>query len=151
MISWIKQEDPAGCVPACLAMITGKTYREVADYLAPRVSTWGADAEGKYVETVGISFAEHGMDFCKAYYYLMEHGFAWQSIGEVQYNNRDKRIWPPEPWADLHLCDVRTSGFHAVVMLRDGTVLDPLTPEPKRLSDYGAVFNVTGLFKTERK
>jgi hypothetical protein len=61
---------------------------------------------------------------------VLEHyGFAYQT----RYHHlarlcRDRDVWPCEPWADLHFCEVintRASGQHAIVLLRDGRVLDP--------------------------
>jgi hypothetical protein len=56
--------------------------------------------------------------------------------------------WPCEPFADVHICEVPTgSGYHAIVLMRDGTVLDPNADAPRRLSDYPEVTNIAGIFK----
>lgn len=132
MINWIQQQDSRGCVIAALAMITGKTYEEVRDDI-----------------TV---FIGSGLTSFEADQYLVEHGFAVaRKYKHILYNKSDREIWPPEPWMDMHLCFVwpqKTGrGCHAVVMLKDGTVLDPDTSETKRLNDYYKVDNVTGVVK----
>jgi hypothetical protein len=57
--------------------------------------------------------------------------------------------WPLRPWAPLHLCAVHSDGWHCVVMLPDGTVLDPLTPRPRRLTHYHEVYEMVGLWRVQ--
>ena len=61
--------------------------------------------------------------------------------------------WPPEPFGDVHLCEVTVQQDspvnHFVVMLQNGRVLDPLTPERKRLSDYHRVLSVAAVIPTK--
>lgn len=60
----------------------------------------------------------------------------------------DRAQWPLEPFADAHLCQVSyPTGGHAVVLLRDGTVLDPARESPSRLSDYDDVSNMAGVYR----
>lgn len=144
-LTWVKQEDVMGCVPACLAMLTGKTYKEVANFLIPKLGWWdGAEYR------IGISnFSEHGVEMIgQGLRFLTDNGYAVQQKNSSAYANYDQVAnWPPAPWAPAHLCMVSTSQSHAVVMLADGTVLDPLSPEPRRLSDYSAVQVVIGVFR----
>lgn len=123
-------------------MIGGMSFSDVqAEY------PWVAGDSGCDFEGVGADF-------------LYRHGFAYQRIWkhhpgpvvkaeqnwEEIYAERGRKPWPPEPWALAHLCTVETSQYHCVVMLRDGTVLDPATSDPKRLSDYKSVAQVWGLY-----
>ena len=142
-IQRVQQEHPYGCVIASLAMLAGKTYAEVlAEY------PWVTERDGCDIDTVSFDF-------------LWRHGFAWQQVYPSRPEiNRDpsadmgerralygRKPWPPAPWAPAHLCQVKTSIMtHAVVMLADGSVLDPADPAPKRLSDYAGVHNVRGIF-----
>lgn len=141
-IRHVRQEHPYGCVVASLAMLSGMTYAEVlAEY------PWIAEKDGCDIDTISYDF-------------LWRHGFAYQQVySSVPEINRDPRgdmterrakfgrkPWPPEPWAPAHLCQVLTSMTHAVVMLADGTVLDPIDPTPRRLSDYSHVSNVRGIW-----
>jgi hypothetical protein len=75
--------------------------------------------------------------------YLARHGFAVQFHYQHDCIARQTRQpWPLAPWADLHICSVDAGqgmGSHAVVMLADGTVLDPATDTPRRLTDYASV------------
>lgn len=129
-IRHVRQEDPCGCVVASLAMIAGKSYSEVLD-LYPFVRT----------ENKGLSelYINH---FCN------EHGFAIQTKYCYVPDNRKRTVWPVEPWAEAHICMVTTHSntTHAVVMLRDGTVLDPATEVPKRLADYKEVYSIRGIY-----
>jgi hypothetical protein len=129
-------------VLASLAMLTGVTYAEVLAEYPWVVATNGCDLDS-------ISY-----DF------LWRHGFALQLVYPSRPEiNRDpsgdmaerraryaRRPWPPEPWAPAHLCLVKTSQAHAVVMLPNGSVLDPMSPAPRRLSDYDDVLNVRGVW-----
>lgn len=113
-------------------MITGKTYAEVKAGFSER--DW-ASAEG------GIPSSTGGLA------YLAEHGFA--ALTKYRhYAPRavDRDVWPVEPFADVHLCTVMAERSHAVLLLRDGTVLDPNSPKPKRLSDYNRVDMIAGVF-----
>lgn len=132
-VRWVKQEHANGCVVAALAMVTGKTYREVHEFLSACL--------GRDFETVGACWHGDG-DM-----YLIENGYALQTKYRYLWANQQRARWPVEPSADVHICSVRTSQSHAVVMLRDGTVLDPLTPDLKRLSDYSAVDSITAIYK----
>ena len=56
--------------------------------------------------------------------------------------------WPPAPFADVHFAVVDAGGpaGHSVVMLADGTVLDPLHDETRySLALYPKVWNVTAV------
>ena len=120
-IRWVGQEEPYGCGAAAIAMLTGRTYQEV-------------------VSELGDSWTEHGLHDPESL--LADMGYALARRYRVmQYHgivNEERTPWPPEPFGDVHICQVYVSKpmAHMVVMLRDGTVLDPVTPEPKRLADY---------------
>lgn len=141
-IRHVRQEHTYGCVLAALAMLSGRTYAEVlAEY------PWVVEKEGCDLDTVSFDF-------------LWRHGFAWQQVYPSRPEiNRDpsgpmserrarygRTPWPPQPWAPAHLCQVKTSMTHAVVLLPDGSVLDPLDPAPRSLLDYEAVHNVRGVW-----
>lgn len=123
-----------------MAMITGETYDEV------KVKT-------------GQSF-DYGATHYAADEYLTIHGFAtgrlWrydQLSGQSKAGEwiHEKRcIWPVAPFAPVHLCQVH-SPAHWVVMRSDGSVLDPLTPEYKRLCDYSEVMQITGVWRVVNK
>ena len=128
----VRQKESNGCIVASLAMIVGKSYDDVrADHIFSALES----------EAKGCSFRE-------VEEYLWRHGFAWQEVYRCgPPGNTYKEVWPPRPWADEHICEVATSMAHAVVLLRDGTVLDPLTDEPKRLSDYREVYSVRAVYR----
>lgn len=143
MSNWIRhvrQEDPSGCVVASLAMVTGRTYAEVKRYFE------------------GMSFDEKGgITHTDAQQYLSDTGFAgalkyrfMPRFARVDCPNREFRAPWPEPFAPAHLIGIN-SGRHCVVLLPDGTVLDPLHEAPRRLEDCGEVAYVLGVFDVRRK
>lgn len=131
MIAHIRQEDAYGCGPACLAMVTGRSYREVRDWF--RVRAWqNARRDGRTLDDVvreavePQDFARFGIDHWEIERYLAEHGYAcalrWKDVrlGEA------RTSWPPTPIAEASICCVQTvAGGHFVVWLRDGRVLNP--------------------------
>lgn len=141
-IWYVRQEHTYGCVLASLAMLAGMTYAEVlAEY------PWVIEKEGCDLDTISADF-------------FWRHGFAHQLVYPARPEiNRDpsapmserraryeRKPWPPEPWAPAHLCQVETSMSHAVVLLTDGTVLDPADPTRRSLAAYSRVMNVRGVW-----
>jgi hypothetical protein len=120
MIRLVRQEEPRGCVIACLAMIAGCRYEDVR-----------RDID---VDTCGVSY-EHANGW------LAERGFAVRTAQRAML------------FADVHLATFQTTMPHAVVVLRDGTVLDPALDEPGRFGegDYAAerVTRVDGFYRVD--
>ncbi|MRI57769.1 hypothetical protein D8770_28315 [Methylobacterium sp. DB1607] len=125
----IRQNDRYGCVVACCAIVRGVPYAEVATDLGPPGRGFTHDT---WME------------------YLARHGFAFQF--HYQYDCISGKVrdpWPLSPWADLHICSVDAGhgpGSHAVVMLCDGTVLDPAADAPRRLNDYASVAYMAAVY-----
>ena len=131
---WVRQEHSCGCGVAACAMIMGRTYSETL-----RIFDLPADHD---LEATGLSeFVLEGV--------LAGQGFAWAKVYRLrQPANRARHEWPVAPWADKHLVQVSTgSGAHYVVMLGDGSILDPVTPDPKKLSDYKQVYWIAAVGK----
>jgi hypothetical protein len=128
----VLQKHTCGCMIATTAMVLGVSYE---------------DALKEYPT---VKPDESGMDYGMFEQVVVEHGWAvarkWK---HYRVGGRDREVWPVEPWADLHEVQVRISDRmdHSVLMLRDGTVLDPLTPEPRKLSDYSRVMSIAALTK----
>lgn len=130
---WVRQEHPLGCGIACLAMILQVTYAEANDMFSI--------FNGTGVRTVQMD------EFLACY------GFAvariWSRTELKSYRRRKRPFWPVKPFAPLHFCLVKVSSdrpiFHYVVMLEDGSVLDPEFPEPTTLAHYEAVEYITGV------
>ena len=128
MTQWVGQRHKCGCMAAVAAMIVGVDYDAGVRMLTDFPESLDSSASGY--------FALESR--------LVDHGYAVARKWAVtQPGNKRRAQWPVEPWANVHWCEVMagaTNGYaHAVVMLRDGTVLDPMTPEPRRLTDYEAV------------
>lgn len=123
-IKWQHQENDFGCGFACLAMLTGKPYTTVRSEL--------------------LDSYEVGLDDDSILNYLYEHGF---------FVSQRKGI--SQPFAKAHICKVLVSFesliCHVVVMLEDGTVLDPASQQPKKLTDYLRVLWVAGIYKPQAR
>jgi hypothetical protein len=135
----VRQEHPNGCGLACIAMVTGLGYGEVRDTLTeflPRERDYGEE---------GI---HHGI----TEWFLGRLGYAWRTL----YAGHLHDPWPPEPFAPVHIAQVRqpSGNTHYVVVTDDGTVLDPLDGERKRLDvwdvpdgKFSGVNSVMGLWR----
>jgi hypothetical protein len=132
-------------------MITDQTYDAVHDFVAPRLGFFERVGEESVWRT-GMDFNKSGMALMDdALFYLRDMGFAYQkryrSPYTTAYGQPLHEPWPCQPWADLHLCSVITSQPHAVVMLGDGTVLDPAYPDRRSLSEYQKVEGVIAIYR----
>jgi hypothetical protein len=136
---WVSQEDPMGCTVASVAMLAGCSYCEVREAVHP-------DWDG-----------QEPLNEASLHQWLEAQGF--EIICECRYfrpsreRNPEHAVgpWPPEPFAPLHWVSVTVHAHsrfgHSVVMLADGTVLDPETPAPRRLTDYFRVDQVRGVYR----
>lgn len=130
-VEHVAQKHTYGCVVAALAMVLGVTYDAALSLLSPdKDPDWN-----------------HGFDFMAFDSVLVDHGYAVARKFRYTRDNAERQPWPPQPWGELHMALVRCTQntSHAVVMLADGTILDPLTPTPRKLSDYVAVDNVAAI------
>lgn len=129
----VKQQHARGCGPASIAMVTGHSYADVCNWF------------------IGVNFETNGCYIHGLYEYLAEHGFAVQVKHRFLGHLRERPIWPPVPFAEKHIVQVRVSEGspceHFVAMRADGKVLDPLCDEPKSLADYHVVNQVAGVWK----
>ena len=144
-IAHVRQEEAFGCGPACLAMITGRPYREVRDWF--KGPAWlnarhdGRELSKQEREVVELhDFTRHGISDWEVRNYVANHGLASALLpGRV------------EPFADAHLCSVQmVNGSHFVVLLRDGTLLDPARDGVHSLDDSwysGGVHYTMGICK----
>ena len=135
-IKYVKATLTNSCVPACLAMVTGKTLKRVVKEIYEH---W--ENEGRY----------QGVDDNIVDQYLSKNGYSIQRIPhEYEPNKLLIKKWPVKPFAPIHIVDVWSSnppGMHAVVMLKDGTIYDPSNRRIKDISTYQRVFAVTGIWK----
>ena len=135
-VKYVKATLTNSCVPACLAMVTGKTLKRVVKEIYEH---W--ENEGRY----------QGVDDNIVDQYLSKSGYAVQRIPhEYEPNKLLIKKWPVKPFAPIHIVDVWSSnppGMHAVVMLKDGTIYDPSNRRIKDISMYQRVFAVTGIWK----
>jgi hypothetical protein len=139
LIRWVGQEDPMGCFVAAMAMVAGKTYAEV------KAETGECWRRGGTFFPVDQYLSENRLVTARYWSHDQFRGHA--ENGAWLCDKRDP--WPPAPFAPVHLCEVRASAGHWVVMLKDGTVLDPNVSEPRKLSDYSEVYLVIGVWSLD--
>ena len=126
-MDWVRQEDSHGCGAACFAMLTNRTYEGAK----ATIKHDGWDRSGIAGIVLDQYFAEEGIAIARRYSHI---------------DGVERAVWPVAPFADVHLCQVTTvGGGHFVILLRDGTVVDPLDPQTHSLTDYLSVMNIAGL------
>jgi hypothetical protein len=131
--SLVLQEDPAGCMIACLAMIRGVDYQTVKK-----------DFYG--------DFEDSGMVGGVAYDYLLGHGYS-VIYRRVHGSNHPKMGHEQisDPFAPIHLVTVRdfadSPNHHGVVMLESGLILNPRKNGCTDLAQYYEVISVAGVWK----
>lgn len=136
IIKYVKATLTNSCVPACLAMVTGKTLKRVINDIYEH---W--EDKGKF----------EGIENELLDQYLAQNGYASQRIFQ-EYDPNKLLIegWPLDPFAPIHIIDVWSStppGMHAVVMDWKGLIYDPSNKRIKKLLDYQRVFAITGVWK----
>lgn len=117
-------------------MVLGITYTQALEFTR------------KTEEDVGYSGMTH-------YFFdqvVALHGYAVQRrFRKNILTDTDHVVWPPEPWSEIHYCSVNTMiGApigHSVIMLSDGTVLDPARDTTRKLTDYVEVYSVAAVYK----
>lgn len=117
-VQWVAQEGPLDCVAAAFAMLAGTTIRE-------------AKAEFKWPMPEGED------RYCPSELYLIgkRRGWKWKHTSARERAKNDNAL---PGVINLALVKVHegASMYHAVVVKADGTVLDPATPSPRKLTDY---------------
>jgi hypothetical protein len=134
----VQQEDDNGCWVACMAMITGKTYAQV------KSETGHLYERGGHIWATDQYLGQNGFAVARFWKHnqLKGHG-----TGTAWINDKAKP-WPLLPFAPIHICLVHTpTGGHLIVMLNDGTVLDPAKHGRGRLADYTTVEKIAGIWK----
>jgi hypothetical protein len=130
-IERVEQRHRYGCTAAAVAMVLGKPYDEVQ-----RCSR--------------VDFNKNGYDLEAWFDYLFQEGFVYHRMNRFVrlQGGIPRAIWPPLPFAPVHICIVTgVEGGHAVVMLADGSVLDPSREGPLTLSDYFETQVVYGFWR----
>ncbi len=135
-IPFVYQLEDNGCGVAAIAMATSHTYADVRRLLS--------------VCNDLSECSDTGVDFDQVEGLLDQLGFSWQTRFHI--DNRLHRVrdpWPCNPWADVHICNVRSLsdyGYHYVVWLRDGRVLDPWWGVVQGLHRYPSVRSIKAVY-----
>lgn len=137
MVTYVAQPNGYGCAIACVAMIVGKTYDEMEAWFLeqglPRERMVQGSHDGIWREAID----RHGFVYVQRY------------RCDPFLNRCDRPDWPV-PFAPVHVCCTRVAaGSHAVVMLGNGSVLDPFKRERTSLThpDYLEVSQVVGVWR----
>lgn len=132
-IKFVKQEDRKGCVAACLAMITGKTYKQVT-----------GDFEN--------DFSADGLTSDDMISYLSDHGYSVIKKSVETTTHKDfAREELLRPFAPMHILTVQWYAegryTHVVVMDADGKIYDPYeTPEEEVRTAY-QIIEIFGIYQ----
>ena len=120
-------------------MVTGQTYAQDRDWI---VAHWRLQIMG--YEWTDAWLAERGLSSPILDWFLAEHGYVWRKV----YIGWEPNPWPPEPFAPVHIAQViQPSGnSHFVILQSDGLTLDPMSDEPRRLTDWERVNFVQGIW-----
>lgn len=131
-IQHIVQEDPSGCLIACLAMVRGVDYYEV------KAEFYG-------------DFENEGIAIGKAMDYLADYGYS--IIYRRSHSTHHPKLghkYMTEPFADVHIVEVKdfadTNHSHGVVMLKDGTIYNPRKNGVDSLEPYYEVISCVGIW-----
>jgi hypothetical protein len=129
----VRQKDGWGCGVAALAMVTGHEYDAIREYFIGLGKSFEGEAGGL-----------HELDLEQ---YLADHRFAAAKKYRWYGANVQRPSWPVPPFAEMHICSVRNpGGWHFIVLLADGRVLDPLDEQVKALAAWPEVGYVMGVF-----
>jgi hypothetical protein len=126
---WIGQEDTHGCGLAVLAMLTGRSYADA------KVDVDAMEQRERGPRDWNVEGCTHyTLDRYLAQRYWMQRRYV--SWGE-----------PLVPFAPIHYASVQqpSNNAHFVVLLADGTVLDPMREGRFTLADWPGVNQVVGL------
>ena len=130
-ITRIESPDEAGCVPACLAMVLGRPYREIADDFL-------------------VDFTVDGVPFRTTIDYLEREGCSTIHKQIVGGGHRFARKELSRPFAPVHI--VQVSHFidadcdHAIVMTARGRIIDPGRNNYTSLDYFYAVNQTVGIW-----
>lgn len=129
----ILQPEKSGCALAAVAMVVQQPYATVRQYVTLERDYTG---EGTYEREI---------------YELLNHfGFSYQRKEKlVQRLGGTTAPWPPAPWAPLHVAMVRNLtdvAYHYVVMLQDGTIMDPWWGVVQGLHRYPSILSVSAVY-----
>lgn len=133
MIKYIAQEESDGCLVACVAMVTGRTYKEIRAMAGPAY--------------------KDGINYVVANDILADLGYAVMCRYRHQARvGGDRPEWPCTPFAPVHIAYVIvTAGSHAAVVQSDGLVLDPWSIDRRSLLDpvYREIHHIDGIFRVD--
>lgn len=128
---YVRQEDPNGCLVACIAMVSGLTYGAAMDLVRPAFR----DGLNSFVVDAVLG----------------DLGFA--NLDRTMFDpkfNAKRDPWPVAPFAPVHVVHASMAGgFHGLVMLADGTIFDPWNRDRTSLShaDYREINRISGYWK----
>lgn len=133
---YVAQPNGYGCAIACCAMILGKSYEAMEQWFLDAGCSRKRLEQGVWDGMYHSAMAQHGFSYVQHYH--------CEAISQVKRSG-----WPLAPFAPVHIVTTHVAaGYHAIVMLADGSVLDPFKRERTTLAhpDYREVSSVTGFY-----
>lgn len=132
-IQHVKQEEPYGCVIACIAMILGKTYQEIKSML-PTDRGYGN---------------RNGMTSHDMISFLWLHGYIGLEFYKCESHTqrmRELNEWL-KPVATFNKVSVINEyGPHAILWMPDGRVFDPNKYGVHSITDYKEYHSLTAFW-----
>jgi len=133
-VKYVAQEQEHGCVVACIAMVLGWDYGDVADYFQNDFDKSGVK-----------------LDFAKTF--ICEHGFSViekRPEGFMDIKQSNKRML--EPFAQIHIVGgsqfIDAKHNHAFVMDKNGKTWNPGNQKhPDPMNDYYSINRVCGFWR----
>jgi hypothetical protein len=126
----VRQEHPEGCLVACLAMVSGRTYAEVSALF------------------VRDRYEDGGLNDYQVFDFLASEGFFWRHVHCYSHigPSKEREQWPLPLATDITICrvDAGRGGqlSHGIVVTRDGQAYDPASGL-RKFSDYATVGAMT--------
>lgn len=127
-IRWVRQEDAEGCAIATLAMLLDRGYADVK----AEIEAGPEHGSSKDWTSSGVTYYTVEWVLARAGAFVQRRYPVWG--------------WTMEPFAPQHYANVKqpSGRSHFVVVLADGSVLDPLREGVYSLDDW-EIQNLTGV------
>jgi len=133
-IKLVKQEEPYGCVIACIAMILGKSYQEIKNELPPNR---GYGNKNGMISQDMISFLWQYGYIGLEFYKCESHSQRMMELNE----------WLKPVGVFNKVSIYNEYGPHAILWLPDGKIFDPNREGIHSINDYGNFQSLTAFWK----
>lgn len=145
----VQQEGAYGCALACIAMITGWSYRDVRKLFPDEVETSDGLSQWEILQALSwFGFALRIFGLGKYRYWPCENNGLADHSEKRHLLAMKQEGWPSLADAPYTIITVRAteSNLHCVVMTQDGVVYDPFLSVPTTIDTYVEVIWAAGCY-----